>query len=123
MKKLTVTRGFTIVEISVVVVVIAILATITVIGYSSWRLHTVETAVKSDLKTYASTMEALRNSHNGYPTVTPITFEPSENITSTLDDRSNTQQFCVTATSGEASFYIANNVKEPTQGSCAANWL
>lgn len=59
--------GFTIVELLVVIVVIAILAAITVVSYNGLTKQAIETTMKSDLKSAASTLE-IDNVRNGaYP--------------------------------------------------------
>ena len=59
--------AFTIVELLVVIVVIAILATITVVGFGEWREHAAEAEVKTDASGVQAAMEDARNRMNGYP--------------------------------------------------------
>jgi prepilin-type N-terminal cleavage/methylation domain-containing protein len=54
-------KGFTIVELLIVVVVIAILATITVVAYNGIRQRTETAAQESDLVTYQKAILAARN--------------------------------------------------------------
>ena len=70
-------RGFTMVEIVIVVVVIGILAGITIVSYGSWRKNIAEGQVKSDLSGVASAMEGARNFGSTYPTSLPTNFKPS----------------------------------------------
>lgn len=61
--------GFTIVELLIVVVVIAILATITIVSYNGIQRSAAESAIKSDLHNFAQKME-LYNAENGaYPAI------------------------------------------------------
>ena len=60
-------RGFTIVELLVVIVVIGILATLTMFGYQRWRQDTVRTAISADLQAAAQAMTQYRNFNNEYP--------------------------------------------------------
>ena len=60
-------RGFTIVELVIVIVVIAILAAIGMFGYGAYLDRAGEVAIKSDLQTAASTLESTRIHENGYP--------------------------------------------------------
>lgn len=53
-------KGFTIVEIIVVVVVIGILASIVIVGYNGIQNNAYDTAVRSDLEGAASQFEAYR---------------------------------------------------------------
>lgn len=62
-------NGFTIVELAVVVTVIAILATVVVVGYNGITRNAVVNSMKSDLHNAASSIEAYRMKHKsiGYP--------------------------------------------------------
>jgi prepilin-type N-terminal cleavage/methylation domain-containing protein len=57
MKTITVKRGFTIVELLIVIVVIGILAAITIVAYNGIQNRAVETAVLSDLNTFQKQIE------------------------------------------------------------------
>jgi general secretion pathway protein G len=54
------TSGFTIVELLVVIVVIAILAAITVVAYNGIQSRAIDTTVKADLANFAKRMELLK---------------------------------------------------------------
>ena len=62
-------RGFTIVELLIVIVVIAILASISIVAYNGVQNRAHDTAVQSDLKNYAEMFEIYHfdNSNNNYP--------------------------------------------------------
>ncbi|MDO4781043.1 MAG: type IV pilin protein [Candidatus Saccharibacteria bacterium] len=60
-------RGFTLVEVLVVIVVLAILLTIGAIGYQSWRRDAIRTSIETDLKSAAQAMEQYRTFNNTYP--------------------------------------------------------
>jgi len=49
-------RGFTVVELLIVIVVIGILAAIVIVGYNGVTKHAVEVSLKSDLQNAASTL-------------------------------------------------------------------
>jgi prepilin-type N-terminal cleavage/methylation domain-containing protein len=53
-------RGFTIVELLIVIVVIAILAAISVVAYSGIQQRAKASAAKSDLRNFAKAIEAAR---------------------------------------------------------------
>jgi prepilin-type N-terminal cleavage/methylation domain-containing protein len=63
------TSGFTIVELLIVIVVIAILATISIVAYNGVQDRAIATAVKADLATFAKKIELARvdSSDGGYP--------------------------------------------------------
>lgn len=132
--KTTSKKGFTIVELIVVISVIGILATISIVGYSAWRKTTITAQVKSDLSNVASAMENYRTFNNAYPTISPTTtfptstlptFTPSNGVTLTVQSASSTQ-YCVdgtSATDSTVTFYLASETKSqgPQTGTCAAN--
>lgn len=60
-------RGFTIVELLIVVVVIAILAAITVVAYTGIQNRTHDSVVQSDLKSIAKKFEAYKIDNGVYP--------------------------------------------------------
>lgn len=60
-------RGFTIVELLIVIVVIAILAAITIVTYNGITQQAIESALKSDLKTNATGLEVDKTLDGSYP--------------------------------------------------------
>lgn len=60
-------RGFTIIELLVVVVVIAILASITVVSYNGITNRAKETVLKSDLQSGAEQLQLARITSGAYP--------------------------------------------------------
>jgi len=116
--------GFTIVELLIVIAVIGILATITVIGYGSWRHSTLSAAVKSDLSGVISAMEDYRTFNNGYPTTLPTTFTPSNGTALTIDPSSSTTAYCINGASNDDAsikFYVTSTKKAQgaIEGTCA----
>lgn len=61
-------QGFTIVELLIVIVVIAILAAISVVAYTGIQNRAYDTTVKSDLRNVASTLQQYFAIHGTYPT-------------------------------------------------------
>jgi prepilin-type N-terminal cleavage/methylation domain-containing protein len=66
-KKTKLSKGFTIVELLVVIVVIGILASITIIAYSGITQRATAAALQSDLKQAATTLELYKAEHDEYP--------------------------------------------------------
>jgi len=61
-------RGFTIVELLIVVVVIAILAAITVVSYNGIQNRTHDTAIQSDLRNFGQKVNLYSSEFNSFPT-------------------------------------------------------
>lgn len=59
--------GFTIVELLIVVVVIAILAAITIVSFNGISAQANDAAVKSDLKNFGTAMQMYRSEQGEYP--------------------------------------------------------
>lgn len=117
-------KGFTIVELLIVIVIIGILASIGIIGYGTWKHTTYISQVKSDLSQASSSMENAKGFGTGYPSSIPGTFIASNGVTITLTS-STTTTFCLDGTvTGDATviFYIDNDKESagPQVGTCAA---
>ncbi len=65
--------GFTIVELLIVVVVIAILAAITIVVYNGVSAQANDSVVQSDLRQFSQTMERYKVENGQYPTVLDAT--------------------------------------------------
>ncbi len=116
-------RGFTIVELLIVVAVVAILAGIVIVSFGAWRTNVNTNVVKSDLRAAAATMEDVRTQQNGYPAALPTSFEASNNVVLVVTGAS-AATFCITgsySTSPSIQYYIDNTfaTQEPKTGTCA----
>lgn len=91
------TRGFTIVELLIVIVVIAVLAAITIVAYNGIANQAKESAVKSDLETGAKQLHLTKVEEGAFPSSFSSTTREF-NYTHTTDT------FCLSAlTDGEGS--------------------
>lgn len=116
-------NGFTIVELTVVIIVIGILASIAIIGYGSWRSSLASNEVKNDLTAAAAAMENARNFSSGYPSAIPVTFVSSSNVTITYG-LGDAKTFCLDGKSKVVSgiyFFIQSSDKVIRQGTCAGS--
>ncbi len=116
--------GFTVVELIVVLIVIALLVVMSVVSYGAWRTSVTEKVLMSDLNGLKGAMDSARTFDNGYPTTLPARFEASQDVT--LNYRYGTSTaYCVEATSTKApgkQFYLSTypGGGEPTAGVCPA---
>lgn len=96
---LKVKQGFTIVELLIVVVVIAILAAVTIVAYNGIKDRAATTSMKSDLNAAAKKMELARvdNSEN-YPASFPAGVTTSSgNVIQLTAVTDATKSFCINA--------------------------
>jgi prepilin-type N-terminal cleavage/methylation domain-containing protein len=115
-------KGFTVVELIIVIVVIGILAGITVVGYGAWRDRAAKTEVTSDLRNAALAMNNYRNFNNAYPTsLTQTGFKESPNVTVTQVS-GDASSFCINARSRVKTsivYYVnSTNQIQPVPGTC-----
>lgn len=70
LKRYSVGQGFTIVELLIVIVVIAILAAISVVAYTNIQNRTHDSAIQSDLRNIATKLEVYKADYGAYPSPT-----------------------------------------------------
>lgn len=112
-------HGFTIVEILVMVVVIAMLATIMVFGFGSWRARTATTEVKGALTNLASSLKNEMNFNSTYPASVPSTYRSSDTVTITYVSGGTT--YCAKGVSTAVTsviWYISDTNPTPSQTAC-----
>ena len=63
-------QGFTVVELLIVIVVIAILAAISVVAFNGIQARAYDSARQNDIKTIAKALEMYYTEHGEYPTIT-----------------------------------------------------
>ena len=92
-------KGFTIVEILLIIVLISVLAGITYAGVRDWRGRTIRSEVKSDLKNAANALDSTRNFSSGYPSdLSAAGFRGSDTVTLSYSLRSD-GSYCLNGTS------------------------
>lgn len=115
-------KGFTVVELIIVIVVIGILAGISVVGYGAWRDRAAKTEVSSDLRNAALAMNNYRNFNNAYPTsLDQAAFKESPNVAVTYAS-GDASSFCINGKSRVKTtvvYYInSTNQTQPIAGTC-----
>lgn len=102
-------QGFTIVELLIVIVVIAILAAITIVSYNGISARSKEAALKTDLKNGSTQIKLLKTETNTYP-ANSDGLKKSDTTTFTYSTSEN--GFCLAATSAQLpgkSFFVVND--------------
>lgn len=93
-------QGFTIVELLIVVVVIAILATITIVAYNGITHQAKEAALKSDLDTTVKKVGLSHAETGSYPSTKPA------GVADTIQYTGGGESFCATASKNGIAFNI-----------------
>ena len=117
-------RGFTVVELIVVIVIIAGLATITIFAIGSWRTRTAKTEVTHALSSAATALKNHKTFNNGYPVGSPPTmpssYDPASGVTLTYISGTATT-YCLRGTSTAVTsvvLYITQALTSPTTTAC-----
>lgn len=112
-------RGFTIVELLIVVVVIAILAAITIVSYNGITKRATETTLQSELKSAATQLSFKQVDSGSYP-LPPLPSDINAGDGGTFQYTSDGQSYCLTIFSTNTSispYYISSN-GSVAQGAC-----
>ena len=120
-QKQTKTSGFTIVELLIVIVVIAILAAITIVSYNGIQSRAREATVQSDLENAAKQLEIYKLTLSGaenYPVnLSTAALKASANTAYAYSYNATSDTYCLTATNSGISYYIAAGIP-PKSGTC-----
>jgi len=114
--------GFTIVELLIVVVVIAILAAITIVSYNGISQRSKESLIKSELHGAGSKIALYKAEHNRFPNALSVAgFSESLDDGTTLEYIYSSTNFCLTGrlTSNTATVFHINNDGTVKTGECA----
>lgn len=119
------TVGFTIVELLIVIVVIAILAAISVVAYNGIQERSRASSVSSALSQVNKKLAYYQVDNPGqYPSdlaTAGITNTDSVTYQYTVNNSTNPATYCVTATTGPTSYKSSSTAPAPTSGGCAGH--
>ena len=108
--------GFTIVELLIVIVVIAILVSIVTVAYNGIRERSTQSLLQSDLATAAKVLKLDQVRLNAYPaTLTTanngkgLSFNSGTEISYSADNDATPQEFCLSLTRGAFSYFITQS--------------
>lgn len=111
--------AFTIVELLIVVVIIAILATITVVTYNAMQNRARAAQVSAALNNAKKKLEVYKIDNSGYPTTGNLAAAGVSEGTVTYQYTSNSTDYCVTATVTNVSYYVNSSAQaSPAEGGC-----
>jgi prepilin-type N-terminal cleavage/methylation domain-containing protein len=115
-------NGFTIVELLIVVVVIAILAAITIVSYNGISARSKASAAQSSVRQAATKIEenALRNSDT-YPqslSDAGLSSTDSNNYQYWVNNATNPKKFCISASRDTVAYFLSNTQRSPQLGTC-----
>ena len=111
--------GFTIVELLIVIVVIAILAALSIVAYTGIQNRALASALKSDLRNGATQLGLIKAEDDTYP-ASGSTLQKSPD-TSFVYARTSSGGYCLSATSSRSAtlqFYITSDNPTPSEGVC-----
>ena len=97
-------KGFTVIELVVVITVIAILATVVIVGWGAWRENTAKTVVENDLNGVVASLQSASIWQDGLSSLTPgaeipdTLMEASDDVTLTYYGGTATA-YCIDAES------------------------
>jgi len=108
--------GFTIVELLIVIVVIAILAAVTIVAYNGIQTRARASSVSSSLTQAAKKIAMYHIDNSAYPTsLSAVGMTDTNNIS--YQYRTTGTGYCLTATSGAVSYKVTE-ASPPNTGSC-----
>ena len=121
MLKVVKQHGFTIVELLIVIVVIAILAAITIVAYNGIQQSATRSALQTEVSQAVRKAEVFKTTQGSgvsYPTTsTDAGISSSANELSYIQGTDGTS-FCVQVTKANVTYYATNTNTAPTAGNC-----
>lgn len=119
-------RGFTIVELLIVIIVIAVLVTLTVVSYVNISQNAIASSVKSDLSSAAKQIENYKvtsSSDNYPPDLNTVGVKASNGNTFTYYTLSGSKSYCLVSTNGNVIYSISSSQPQTVFGDCTTNGI
>ena len=116
--------GFTIVELLIVIVVIAILAAISIVAYRGIQDRANDSSARSAARQAATKLQVAFAENDTYPASLSsigITNAGSTTYQYKYNNTVSPSTFCVTATTNNKSYYVSNTTTTPTEGGCSGH--
>lgn len=114
-------RGFTIVELLIVVVVIAILVAIVTVAYRGIQARAADAVLRTDLNSLAKQLEYTKVDSGGVYPANKSSLSWSAETTVQYTYYPNTNGFCLTASNVQKEYYITNENQTPQEGVCTGH--
>jgi prepilin-type N-terminal cleavage/methylation domain-containing protein len=118
-------RGFTIVELLIVIVVIGILAAITIVAYNGVQQRAVVASIQSDLEGSAKQLAIDLVTNGTYPATTAaanggqgLKASSNNSYSYTVNTAANPQTFCIAETNGSNIYSVTSTNNTPATGGC-----
>lgn len=114
-------KGFTIVELLIVIVVIAILAAISIVSYTMITRQANNAAAESSAIQSGKKLALYAVEEGSYPSdLASLGFTNSASTTYeySYDNQTDPKTFCVTVTVSGSSYYISSSSQKPIEGIC-----
>lgn len=108
--------GFTIVELLIVIVVIAILASITIVSYNGITTRAKIAVLQNDLSSGYTQLAASQADTGKYPASSPL--QSNSGTTFIYSPSSDGSAFCLQASNSGLTYYVSNLVGRSQQGYC-----
>lgn len=119
-KRHTPGHGFTIIELLIVIVVVAILATISIVAYRGIQDRARASEVAAGLIQAKKKLELYKVDNGSYPTTGNLSAADVKDSDVAYQYTSEGSTYCITGTVGTTS-YKATNTGNPEQGGCAGH--
>jgi prepilin-type N-terminal cleavage/methylation domain-containing protein len=122
--KNAINRGFTIVELLIVIVIIGILVGIVIVSYNGVTQKARVSTLQNDLSQAASTLELTNANNSSFPAdLTSAALKASPGTSYQYSYTASTNSYCLTGTAYNVSYYLSNTAKSPTVGGCPGHGL